>query len=405
MEQKQELHLLNYIALLSIFLFAGAGSFMNAAVQTMMEAWPELSATSVRQVTSLPSLIALPVTIAVGTVAGKRLTFRFCSILGTALILLGGIAPFFFYRSWALILVFRALVGVGVGFIAVRNSLILKTVPEGRQAAIVGYGSAIFNAGGMLAGPIVGILCAIGWRYSFLYDLLAGIPLLIMIFFLKEPGRTREESAGTARPSATAAKTKREKMDPRLILYVVFQFVGTMALYPLLSGMSTFMAVSGAGTAFVAGLAVSTYNVGGVLINVVLSPVLQRLGRHALLTTHLVFAAGLGLVLFVPSVLGIFSGALICGMAFNMIMSVYQLYNGALATPGQATLLSSLLIAALGLGNFVSVYYINFCHSLFHLASDIHSTYLGSILVYILLGVLCVVLGLTPQDQKGTADA
>lgn len=42
---------------------------MNAAAQTMMDAWPELSPTTVWLVTSLPSLISLPVTIGIGTVS------------------------------------------------------------------------------------------------------------------------------------------------------------------------------------------------------------------------------------------------------------------------------------------------------------------------------------------------
>ncbi|MDY3998740.1 MAG: hypothetical protein SOY73_06535 [Blautia sp.] len=40
MTQRNQLKIMNYAAILSIFLFSGAGSFMNAAVQTMMDAWP-----------------------------------------------------------------------------------------------------------------------------------------------------------------------------------------------------------------------------------------------------------------------------------------------------------------------------------------------------------------------------
>ena len=86
MSIKQQMRFVNYAAILSIFLFSGAGSFMNAAVQTMMDAWPQLSATTVRLVTSLPSLLSLPVTILIGGIAGKKLSFRFCAIFGTALI-------------------------------------------------------------------------------------------------------------------------------------------------------------------------------------------------------------------------------------------------------------------------------------------------------------------------------
>ena len=71
MTQKKQLTIMNYAAILSIFLFSGAGSFMNAAVQTMMDAWPELSATTVRLVTSLPSLLSLPITVLIGGIAAK----------------------------------------------------------------------------------------------------------------------------------------------------------------------------------------------------------------------------------------------------------------------------------------------------------------------------------------------
>ena len=38
MDKRNKMTMLNYIAVLSIFLFSGAGTFMNAAVQTMIDA-------------------------------------------------------------------------------------------------------------------------------------------------------------------------------------------------------------------------------------------------------------------------------------------------------------------------------------------------------------------------------
>ena len=35
-------------------------------------------------------------------------------------------------------------------------------LPEDKQAAVIGYGSALMNAGGMLSGPIVGLLAGFG---------------------------------------------------------------------------------------------------------------------------------------------------------------------------------------------------------------------------------------------------
>lgn len=397
MSIKNRMRFINYAAILSIFLFSGAGSFMNAAVQTMMEAWPQLSPTTVRLVTSLPSLVSLPITILIGSIAGKRLSFRFCAIFGTALIAAAGIAPFFFHGSWPLVLFFRALVGIGVGFVAMRNSLILKSVPESKQASIVGYGSALMNLGGMLAGPIVGALCAYGWRFAFLYDLLALVPVAIMLFALKEPDPDDLAETGdtdTSIPGIAASKT-----DWRVWFYIIAQFIGTMALYPLLSGMSSYMANEGIGSPVTAGFTVSAYNLAGVLINIVLSPLLKKLGRHALWIMHALFAMAMAIIVFLPHVPTVMIGALIAGASFNTTMSVYQLYNGR-AAGSRATLTSTILIAALSLGNFASVYFINFCHGLFNMASDIKSTYLGSMLVYIILAAVCLLIKVAPQDAN-----
>ena len=105
MENKKSLTFLNNAAILSIFFFSGGGTFMNAAVETMIQAWPELSVTMVRMVTSLPCLISLPVAILTGRLAGSKISYRFCAVFGTILILVGGVAPFFFDKSWTMILV------------------------------------------------------------------------------------------------------------------------------------------------------------------------------------------------------------------------------------------------------------------------------------------------------------
>ena len=397
MSIKKQMKLMNYVAILSIFLFSGAGTFMNAAVQTMMDAWPQLSPTTVRMVTSLPSLLSLPVTILIGSIAGKKLSFRFCAIFGTALIAAAGIAPYFFYQNWYVVLAFRALVGIGVGFVAMRNSLILKSVPESKQAAIVGYGSSLMNLGGMLAAPIVGFLVSFGWQKAFLYDLLALVPVLLMLFWLKEPDAEDMadipvQSAGVPSDLATA------RTDWRTFFYIIVQFIGTMALFPLLSGMSTYMAAEGIGSAVTAGFAVSAYNLAGVLINLVLSPILKKLGHHVLWVMNLLFAVSMAIIVLLPNVPMVMAGAALAGLTFNTTMSVYQVYNGR--TAGRlSTLTSTMLIAALSLGNFSSVYFINFCHAIFRMSSDIKSTYTGSMIIYLILAVICLVIRVAPRED------
>lgn len=393
------------IAILSIFLFSGAGSFMNAAVQTMMDAWPQLSATTVRLVTSLPSLVSLPVTLLIGSIVGKKISYRFSAIFGTVLIIFAGIAPFFFSSSWMLVLFFRALVGVGVGFIAMRNSLILKSVPEEQQARIIGYGSSLMNAGAMAAAPIVGLLAGLGWNFPFLINILAVIPLEIMIFYLKEPERT-DGSVSSAtlhkspkEPGMSIKKPAKPKLDWRVIYYILMQFIATAALYPLLSGMSSYMASNEIGSAFLAGIITSAYSLAGVLVSLFFHPLVKKLKSRILGVMCIVFAAGMALIVYLPTLPTILMGVVLAGLTFNTMMSVFQLYNGKAACSTLAPVTSTLLIASLSLGNFMSVYFINFCHAVFHRSSDIESTYFGSMICYILLGVLSLVIKVTPKEE------
>lgn len=400
--KKSEIKTINIVAILAVFLFSGAGTFMNAAVQTMIEAWPQLSVTTVRMVTTIPSLVSMPVTILVGGLVGKKLSYRFCSIFGTALIMGAGVAPVLFHSNWILVLVFRALVGVGVGLIGVRNALILKSVPEDRQASVIGLGSALLNAGGMLAGPIVGALVVFGWHYAFLFDILALIPIILMILFLKEPANDEAEESNNVQLEKTSSA--KEKMNWRVIYYIVAQFVMTAALYPLLSGMSTYMAYKGVGNAFAAGMSNAMYNLFGVLISIVLGPLVKRLGKHMLPVMSVLFSVGMAFVLFIPNIISIYIGAAIMGIAFNAMISIYQLYNGMEASPARAALTSGILIAALNLGNFMSVYYINLCHAIFRRGCDIESTYLGSMLLFIVFAVIAVLIKAAPREYEAKAE-
>lgn len=228
--------ILNYIAVLSVFLFSGAGSFMNAAMQTMMDAWPELSATTVRMISSIPPLVSLPVMLAVGSYVGKKISFRTCSILGTLFIAIGGVGPYFLHTSWPVVLLFRALLGVGVGFVGMRNALVTEAIPPEKVTAFIGYGAVLYNIGNVLANPLVGVLCQFGWQYSFLYDAIAFIPLILIILFLKEPEHEAKTSA-----LEKQAKTDDGKIGWRIYYLCIMQFLTCCVLYPLLSCMATFI--------------------------------------------------------------------------------------------------------------------------------------------------------------------
>ncbi len=395
---KQKRGFLNYVAVLSVFLFSGAGTFMNAAIQTMIEAWPQLSATTVRMVVSVPPLVSLPVMLFIGSVVGKKISYRACSILGTLFIAVGGVGPYFFYSSWGVVLVFRALLGVGVGFVGMRNALVTGSVPPEKAAAYIGYGAVLYNLGNVLANPIVGALSAKGWRFSFLYDAIAFIPLILIILFLKEPDAPEEApKAEEAKKEVKPADNK--KVGWRIYYYMLLQFLTCCTLYPLLACMATYINAKELGSAAIAGTVLSSYTLAGAIVNMVIGPLQKTFKRYTISVLCLFVAAGEAIIIYMPSIPTLFAGCVLAGIGFSAVITIFQIYNGQEAPSGKAAFTSTLILAMLQLAIFASNYFIVGCHAIFQRATDAESSFVGGMIVYIIMAVASAVLKVQPDAE------
>lgn len=402
MSKRETLSVLNYLAILSVFLFSGAGTFMNAALQTMIEAWPQLSASSVRMVVSLPPLISLPVMLFIGVVVGRKISYRMCAILGTLLIAVGGVAPFFLSSNWALILFFRALLGVGAGFLGMRNALIVRAVPKEKQAAFIGYGSTVMNVGAFIANPIVGILAKYSWKHPFLFDAIAFIPVVIMLLFLREPDAEEEasdEGAAEEVKQAEPVSTEKAGFTWRLVYYAVMQLLTTAVLYPMLSGLATYVSVKGIADSVLAGTMLSAYSIAGVIANMFIGQIMGATKKFTIGLMCILAALGQAIVLFIPSVPTLFVGVIFAGAAFNIMISVFQVYNGRVAHPSIMSLSSTIILAMLQLGIFASNYFIVACHAVFQRGTDIESSYVGCMIAYIAMAVFAFVVHVAPKED------
>jgi len=67
--------------------------------------------------------------VVVGSIVGKKISYRMVNLLAMILCVLGGLVPFFYAPNWPFVLVMRAILGIGVGFYSIRNPLFVKTVP------------------------------------------------------------------------------------------------------------------------------------------------------------------------------------------------------------------------------------------------------------------------------------
>ncbi len=379
---KNKTYLLNIVAIMSLFILGGCGTYENPAVQTMIEAWPNIPTSTIRMIITLPSLTSTIAMVIAGQIVGKKLTYRTCIITGGILALVSGLLPFFIHPSWYFILGTRIFLGLGVGMMSIKSSLLILSVHKDELAKMIGYSSVFGSICSALISPVVGKICSLGWHYSFLANGLVLVSLILVILFVKEPEYHQEtkhiESKG-ALPSIMS-------------LFFVVQFIATLVLYPLLSGISSYFAELQIGSATVAGFMLSIYTASGALSNFFLDRLQKRFKRN-LLTIFLLmpFIGGL-LVLYTRNIVLIGIGVFLSGMGFITMSSSLQVYAGLFCDEGSVPKASTLLMACTQAGVFLSSYYIDVTVGFHFYDVEMMNPYFICIITYAILAIISFIL-------------
>ena len=391
--------ILNDISVLAICFFAGAGNYMNAAINTFQEAFPEIEQSVIMLVSTLPSVIAVPSMLLAGRLVGSKVSYKALSILGSVLIVLGGVTPFFVTGSWTFILLCRAMLGVGAGMYGVRNSFIIRSVPPEKIVLMTGLSTVALTVGGSFSGPAVGALASVGWNYAFLYDLVPVIILILVIVGMKEPEKLPEipkDGAGGKRSAG--------KLSWKICFYALTQLLIIGTLYPMtVSGVSIYFDRYGLGSPALAGLVMSLFPLLGVVGNLFLNRIMKLFRRFTIPVMAFLVILGAGFSLIFHSLITTAVSYSLAGFGYHVIIGVLQVYNGLEAPPEKLAVGSTLILASKSVGIFLSSYFIMACTWAFDLKNriGIENAFLGCIIVYALLLLFTVLVRVTP-DRKET---
>lgn len=172
------------VAILTLSLLTVmAGAAVAPALGVIQEYFSDESKMMVQLIISMPAVF-----IAVTNLFFEKLC-RICkaktlTLIGLGMYIVFGCGAGLFSNIY-LVLVCRALVGVGVGIIMpMSTGLITYYFTRDKQDVLMGYSSAMNMLGGVVATLIAGALAMISWRMSFLVYLLgtvseAAIPVIM----------------------------------------------------------------------------------------------------------------------------------------------------------------------------------------------------------------------------------
>lgn len=207
-----------------------AGAAVAPALNVIREYFSDVNQTLVQMIISIPALF-IALTSFVFPKLCKMFKAKELVLIGLFLYVVGGCAAGLFSNIY-LVLIFRAVVGVGVGIIMPLSTGLLSFYfsPE-EQDKLMGYSSAMNQMGGVVATLISGFLAGISWRASFLVYLMGLISIVLCLFFLPNDrigGNNHEE-------------TKKQGVFKEYYRFIVaiFLLMFTFFVYPTVFAMET----------------------------------------------------------------------------------------------------------------------------------------------------------------------
>lgn len=216
-------------------IFVGIGTIVGSnmlspALEIIKQSYPGASALLLPMVVTLPALTSL-LGLAMASTLNKTISAKKLIILGLFLFTFGGMVPAVLTNLY-LILLCRALVGIGFGMIIPLQTQLFSTFPEKTCARLIGLNTTLNCVAGVVLITSAGNIAATDWHNIF-YLYAIGIVLLILsVIFLPDTPPVGASNSGNT------AETK-SKMPKIVYIYCAF-----IALVTLLTYTNTLVAAS-----------------------------------------------------------------------------------------------------------------------------------------------------------------
>ena len=217
-------------AILSLSLLTVmAGAAVAPALGTIREHFSDSPDTVVQLIISMPALFIFLTSFIFPSFC-KKYGSRTLVMTGLALYIIGGCGAALFDNIW-IVLVFRALVGAGVGFIMpLSTGLLSYYYPPEELDRLMGLSSAMNQMGGAVATFIAGLLATISWRAAFMVYFMGLISAVLCLIFLPNDMIGGNDNHGHV------DEIRKNEGSPfkRYFLYILAMFIlmSTFFIYP-----------------------------------------------------------------------------------------------------------------------------------------------------------------------------
>jgi len=236
-------------AVLFIIVFQYGHSFVTPALGAISLDMPDVDPVLIKQIQSLPSLIAIPAAFLCG-IFERFMKKRTMVTMAMIFTFIGGILPAF-YGDIYFILATRVIFGIGRGMIfTLATSMIADLFVGQERANLMGYKATVGGLSGSLFQLIGGAVAILSWRYSFLCTLIL-LPFLLFVFWkLPEPD---------VKPLPVKEAGISKQLGIKTWLLTVGMMIGQIFIFSFMTNVAIVMAQAKIGNPGQAGIVLTTF--------------------------------------------------------------------------------------------------------------------------------------------------
>lgn len=343
------------VSILSLSLLTVmAGAAMAPALGVISEYFSDEKTLFVQMIISMPAVFIFLTSFVFPKLAAK-FRARTLLMIGLAFYTIGGCVAGVFNSIW-IVLLMRALVGVGVGIIMpLSTGLLAFYFSPQEQEGLMGWSSAMNNMGGVIATLISGALATVSWHISFLVYLMGLISIVLCAAFMpndKIQSDEADERRGSAEPEHGIPSTGQVFRSNYVYIIAMFLEMSTFFIYPANFAMVTVRAgvIPENLTAIIMAIMDLVAFFGGMLF----VKVKAAAGGSTKFVAPILFVVGYILLGVIGGWFGVLAGSVCVGFAngegIPLIISEASKKMGRLA----ATTVMPLISAALYIAQFAS---------------------------------------------------
>ena len=355
-------------AVLMIQLLCAGVSLITPAMAILQEYWgsnPLTSALPVTLISTLPTLTTMLGVLISGALVGKAVKPKTMAVVASVFFIVFGTLPFFFYGSYALLLVCRALCGIGIGLMnPLANTIILGCYSGSKKDSLLGYSTLMINVGVLVLATLGGVLAGYGEGARFVFlSHLTGIISLVFAFMLPDPDLYQEDVAQEGVEDAEDAGKKKAKIPGSVWFCAFLLFFYGFFNYPTMLNQSTFIMNNGIDSAAAATLAALSSNCNtilGMVSAALFGRIFKKTPRWTMSVGMLSCAFGAFLIAGISTVPCICIGQGFLGFGFRLWYPACFSWVSEVSDPAANARGVSLMGILMNLGNFVSTYWLAF---------------------------------------------